>query len=121
MTLIEVIVALVLLSIVVVSHALLTLRFGQHQRTASLGAYRTAALTSAASKFTSIPYDSLPGRVGCQTFSVQPFAYQQCVTVTDVSSTQRKVQIVVAPTTMLKPDTLVISRAKNSISSPLGS
>lgn len=120
MTLVEVCVAIVLLAILATSNSVLTMRFADRQRAVSLGAYRTAELNAAVNTFIAMPYDSLAARVGCDTVSTPELSYQRCVTVTTVSASHATVRIVTTPSRLLKPDTLVIDRAR-SAAGPFGS
>jgi hypothetical protein len=123
MTLIEVMVALVLLVLLIGSNTGLTLKFGKAQQSVSLGAYRTAELSLLVNKYMAMPYDSLAVRTGCTTVVATtqlPFGYTRCVTVTAVTAIESQVQIVLTPTALHRADTVVFNRAMNSSSSPLG-
>jgi len=123
MSLIEVMVALTLLALLAANHSLLTMRFAQSQQQVGLGAYRSAVLGGLVNKYMAMPYDTLPVRTGCTTVAAtatEPFGYTRCVTVTDVSATQRRVVITLAPATLTRVDTVMIRRAKNNVTSPLG-
>jgi len=120
LTLVEVTVAIVLLALLAVSNSALTLRFAERQRAVSLGAYRTAAMSAAVNTLIAVPYDSLPVRTGCDTVAAPVFTYARCVTVTSVSSTRTTLRIVITPSRLLLPDTLVLDRAKSRPTGPFG-
>ena len=123
MTLVEVMFALSLLTMIAVTQTNLTLKLSEQQRSVSLGAYRTAVLTASVNKFMAMPYDSLPVRAGCTTVSAasaSPFGYVSCVAVTDITGTERQVQIVLTPAALTRVDTVLFLRARNAASSPLG-
>jgi prepilin-type N-terminal cleavage/methylation domain-containing protein len=123
MSLIEVMVAMVILSLLASFHTALTMRYAQRQQVVSLGAYRTAALQKLIGQYMAMPYDSLAVRTGCTTVSQTPTAplgYTSCVTVT-ASGTQSSVQIIVTPSGLTRVDTITFVRGKVSTTSPLGS
>jgi prepilin-type N-terminal cleavage/methylation domain-containing protein len=120
LTLPEVILAVVLLGVLASSHSALTLKFTQRQKAVTLGVYRSAALQSVVNRWVSMPFDSLSAKSGCTTVNDTPMAYTKCITVTTVSITRKTVQIILTPSTLLKPDTVTFDRAKMSTTNPLG-
>jgi hypothetical protein len=120
MTLIEVCVALTLFALLAVSHTALTLRFAVRQRAVALGAYRSAALQAAVNTFISVPFDSLAVRTGCRTVAGSSLQYQQCVTLIAPTPSHATVQITITPSTLLKPDTLLIDRVKPAAAGAFG-
>jgi len=123
MSLIEVMVALTLLVMLVASNTLLTMKFSERQQAVSLGAYRTATLSTLIDHYMAMPYDSLAVRAGCTTVTAttsNPFGYTRCVTVTAVTGTNSTVQIILTPAKLTRVDTIVFNRSKNATSGPLG-
>lgn len=123
LSLIEVMVAMTLLALLAVSHTALTMRFAQRQPAVTVGAYHTAVLSGLVSSYISMPFDSLSVRTGCKTVSItatNPFAYTRCVTVSDVSSMQKRVLITLTPAALTRIDSVVIRRGKTVVPGPLG-
>jgi prepilin-type N-terminal cleavage/methylation domain-containing protein len=124
MSLIEVMIALTLLVMLVVSNTLLTMKFAERQQAVSLGAYRTATLSMLIGKYMAMPFDSLALHTGCTTvtrFATIPFGYTRCVTVTSVTGSNSQVQIILTPANLTRVDTILFNRSKNNVASPLGS
>jgi prepilin-type N-terminal cleavage/methylation domain-containing protein len=123
MTLMEVMIAMTILVMLIVSNSALTMKFAERQRTVGLGAYRTAALSGLVDKYMAMPFDSLAVRTGCKTVTATtlvPFGYTSCVNVTSVTSSQSTVQIILTPSALTRVDTVSFTRAKMSTTGPLG-
>jgi len=117
-TLLEVLVALTLLSIILMGLARVTFQMAASGRTNETVAKRTATLIEEANKFNSMPFDSL-GTVNATTTDLTfgDFKFQRRLTITSVTSTYRTVKIVVTPyiagvLTPSKKDSVFISRTK---------
>lgn len=125
-TLVEILIALSILSIVLMALGGLMYRVAWQTRKSAVATYRTGAAQLAAGWIHGMPWDnlSLPltaGPVGCTSDSLGMLEYTRCVTVTDVGSSRKSVQVVIQPTGNLTapPDTQVIERAKGLLPSPL--
>lgn len=125
-TLVEILIALSILSIVLMALGGLMYRVAWQTRRSAVATYRTGAAQLAAGWIHGMPWDnlSLPltaGPVGCTSDSLGMLEYTRCVTVTDVGSSRKSVQVVIQPTGNLTamPDTQVIERAKGLLPSPL--
>jgi Tfp pilus assembly protein PilV len=122
-TLIEVMLALVMLAMIIVSNTNITLKFAERQQPVALGAYRSATLTGLIDSYMTMPYDSLSVRTGCTTVTASqsvPFGYTSCVTVTSVTPSESQVQIILSPAALTRKDTVTFNRGKSAVSSPLG-
>lgn len=113
-SLIEIMIALTLLTTVLVALGGLMFQAARHTRQSAAVAYRSAASTSAAAWVHALPWDSIGGAVGCATDSIGPLSYNRCVTVQNVSAKLRRVTVTITPTGPLiaAPDTVVISRVR---------
>ena len=119
-SLIEVLVAVTLMGMIATVHTMVTLRYAVRNRVAAAGVNRAAALSSAVDLFTTIPYGSLAGNVGCATVT-QPTAYehQRCVTATVLTGTVTQLRIIIRPTnTAFREDTAFVNRSAPASSPP---
>lgn len=121
MTLIEVMVALGILSVVLMSLGGLMYEIARQTRRSALATYRAAASRSASSWIQLLPFDSLDNAIGCTADSVGILEYNRCVTLSNVSGTRKSITIVIQPTGNLitTPDTQVLERARAQLPSPL--
>ncbi|MFQ6047331.1 MAG: hypothetical protein ACE5PT_13415 [Gemmatimonadales bacterium] len=121
MSLVEIVVALTILSTVLVALGGLMFQAAQHTRRSAAVAYRSAALTSSSAWVQGLPWDSIPGAAGCVTDSVGLLEYSRCVTVSNLSSTLRRITVAISPTgnLLVRPESVVIERNKPRKPSPL--
>ncbi len=120
-SLVEILVALSILSVVLMALGGLMYRVARQTRKSAVATYRTGAAQLAAGWIHGMEWDSLSGAVGCTSNSLGMLEYNRCVTVTEVGSSRKNVQIVIQPTGDLTapPDTQVIVRARVLVPSPL--
>jgi prepilin-type N-terminal cleavage/methylation domain-containing protein len=119
-SLIEVVVALTLLSVVLLALTGIMWEMGRHTRQSSLVGARGAALASAASLAESIRWDSLDALVGCGADTSAQMAYTRCFEVSAVSGGVRQVRAIVTPAGgAVRPETLTVSRTRPRSRSPL--
>ena len=85
-SLIEIMIALTLLTTVLVALGGLMFQAARHTRQSAAVAYRSAASTSAAAWVQALPWDSIAGAVGCTSDSSGALAYDRCVSVQNVST-----------------------------------
>ena len=120
-SLIEVMVAMTVLSIVMMSLAKISVSVATRGRLNDLIAKRNAALQLESNKFVTLPYDSLANwPTTTKTFSRGTFSYSRRLVITQVSFTRYTVKIVVTPTAnTAKKDSVIIDRTKPPTGSPL--
>lgn len=118
-SLIEVMVAIVLLAIVLLGLAPVTLSMARQTRLATTVTQRTAALAGEVDRLTAIDFMALPaaGTV-CTDFSMSGFPHTKCITVTDVNSKTKQVMVILTPSNGAAADTTIFERSKGS-SNPL--
>jgi len=117
--LIEVLLAITIFALIATSHAAVTLRYATRVKDVKTGTTRSAALQEYITRLMAVPFDSLPGRVGCVTTTTGDLPNTRCITVTSVNGTKRTVVLIFRPTnTAIKPDTVTMTRTKSS-SNPL--
>ena len=112
-SLVEVLVAITLLSVVLLGVARLTFVMARRFYSLSGGAARDGVVAQQMNQFTAMAFDSLKSRAGTITVNKPPLPYTRVVTVDSLSPKLRRVTIVITPlNTVFRPDTLVIQRTK---------
>ncbi len=122
MSLIEVMIAMTLLSIVVAAMGAVSVRLAHQSLTVSGGSFVTAEATWHLNRILSLPYDSLTAAAGNVDVAATPYPYRREVTLSVASASSKQVRLVIRPAnTLLRPETLVFIRTKtatNPLSSP---
>ena len=120
LTLVELLVAMVLLAVMLTSVAALTF---EAARTSIVGAaeqYRQGVTLATVNRFTTTPYSTLAVGTSCQTTSTGIFPHTLCVSVMSNGMYSKQVQVIVAPSQPgVLPDTTVFVRAKAPTINPL--
>jgi len=120
MSLIEIMVALGIMSVVLISLGALMFQVARHtQRSAAVG-YRSAAVTSAGSWAQGLAWDSIDGSTGCRQDTTGLLLYTRCVSVQSPSGRLKEIEVVVSPFGLLAiaPETVVVYRTKPKTTSP---
>lgn len=122
-SLIEVIVAMTLLAFVLGSLGLLATKTASRARALDANSARTFVLTQQASRFSVLPYDSIPVYAPkLDTVVAGRFQFERRVTYTNsvTGSEYRRVKVVLVPLAdKTKRDSLMFERAKTYAKSPL--
>lgn len=120
-TLIEVMVALTLLSIILLSFADAATAVAVRGRTNDLVAKRTAALQGEANKFATVPFSSLAAwSTADQSFTKGNFTYTRRLSITALASNRDSIKITIVPATdTTKKDYAILFRTKPTTSSLL--
>lgn len=119
-SLIEVVVALTLLSVVLLALTGIMWEMGRHTRRASLVGARGAALESAASLAAAVQWDSIAALIGCATDTSAQLVYTRCFEVPSLAAPIRQIRAIVTPVGgALPPETLTVSRTRPRSRSPL--
>jgi Tfp pilus assembly protein PilV len=119
-SLIEVVVAITLLSVVLLSLTGIMWEMNRHSRRATLVGARGAALASAASLAESMRWDSIAGLIGCTTDTSAQLVYTRCFEVPDLTASVRQIRTIITPTGgAVPPETIVVSRTRPRSRSPL--
>lgn len=120
-SLLEIMIALTILSTVLLSLSGLMWQMGRHTRVSGAVTVRTATLESAATLAESVTWDSLLAIVGCTADTTAQLEYTLCYEVQNVSPQLWEVRVIIAPTVpaTLLSDTLTIRRAKPKQASTL--
>ena len=121
-SLIEVMVAMTMLSIILLSLAKLSTAVGKSGRTNGIVAKRSAALQREANKFDALPFDTLANFASGTTndSTLATFPYKRRLTMTKQSSTRYTIKIVVLPSSdTTKKDSVTFERTRPAAGSPL--
>jgi prepilin-type N-terminal cleavage/methylation domain-containing protein len=120
-SLIEVVVAMTILSIALMSLAKLATMIAVRGRDNDVIARRTAALQLEANKFGAVPFSTLANwSTADQTFTRGGFTYTRKLTITPMSSTRYTIKIVVVPSNDTKRvDSVTFDRTLPPSGSPL--
>jgi prepilin-type N-terminal cleavage/methylation domain-containing protein len=114
-SIVEVIVAMVLLAIAVSSLAALTYSVSQNAMLATGNAYRNGVLMQEINRLEGVPYDSIPAPATTTvSLSTGPYPHTRVVTVTEPKlNVVKAISIVITPVnTKFKPDTVTFIRTK---------
>ncbi len=115
-TLIEIMIAMTLLSITLVSLAAWTYHVARRSVNSAAVAYRTAALTEQVGRLTVLPFANLDDEdtgVDCPEITEPPFPHTRCITVTKVSDGERKVLVKIIPyNAQFRPESLLFERTR---------
>lgn len=120
-SIIEVVVAIAILSTVLVSLGGLMFQVASQTRRSAMVTHRSAAVLSSGAWVHSMRWDSIPNAVGCVTDTTGSFTYNRCLSYTISPSQLRRVQVVIAPigAYTTRPETLVVERARPRSASTL--
>lgn len=114
-SLIEIMIALSILSTVLVALGGLMFQAANYTRRSAAVSYRGAAAERWAAWVQHLPWDSLATAVGCTTDTSGQLVYTRCVTVQDipgVAPQRKRVTVTITPTgpITIRPDTVVVDR-----------
>ena len=117
-SLVEVVIALTIMSVVLLALGGLMFQVAQHTRTSAATTYRTAAAQKIAAHIQTLPWGSIDGASGCTADSSGLMAYNRCISVTTTSANTKAVTVVISPTGLFTalPDTLLVVRSKSRVS-----
>jgi len=119
-TLVEIMMAVVIFSIVILSLVGLSFQVAKNSTRATDQALGMAALLAEVDQVVATPFDSLPGIVGCDTTVSGVSSVVGCTAVTSLSPRLDSIQIIVTSTLpSARPDTINIERGKERRPVPL--
>ena len=115
-TIVEAVVAILLLSVGATALGALLIRASHTAMTAASTVQTTASLNSEVSRLNAIPFDQLTAGTVCTTVTAPPYPHTRCTTVNSISSKVQEVIVVVTPSgnVLLHPDTVKFRRSKSS-------
>lgn len=110
-TLIESLVAMVLVSAILLLLAPSLFHVANERVTVDAAVLREAALRGEFNRLASFSFDDLLGQAGCTTVSDSDLPHTRCVSVTELSDQEREITIAITPSSSWIPaDTLVMTR-----------
>jgi hypothetical protein len=116
----EIVLAMVIFAFIATSYAGASLRYATRMKTVAAGAARSAALNEYITRLYSVPFDSLAARAGTFVTTTGELPNTRTITVTG-SGTSRTITLILTPTSsVIKPDTVVLTRFRATTSTPLG-
>jgi prepilin-type N-terminal cleavage/methylation domain-containing protein len=120
-TLVESMVAIVILAVAALGMAGVLLKASQTATTASSTVQATASLNTEVARLNAVPYDQMSAGTTCVTVNTPPYPHTRCTTVNNVSSKVKQVIVVVTPSgnVLLHPDTVAFTRTKGGNGNPL--
>jgi type II secretory pathway pseudopilin PulG len=119
-TLVEVLIALGILSLVLVALGGLMFQVSLQTRRSAALSYRSAAAQKAQAYVEGLPWDSIGAAVGCVADNAGQLAYTRCVTVQNLAINLKRITVVLTSTGNLvaPPETLVVDRTKPQLPFP---
>ena len=121
-TLIEVVVAMVLLSTVLVMLAGMTFQTAQRSVDLHSTGSRQALMLQEVNRMSALDYDDVAAEVGCRTLDAgDGMQYNSCISTTPVGVNSAQVQVIMSPVraSLIKPDTVRFVHSKPPTSNPL--
>ena len=117
-SLVEIVVALTIMLVAVMSLAAGTAAVARMSGGSADLVHRSASMDDYAGALSTMPWSELPG-TSCETISGD-YTYERCVTVTNVSASEKQFVITVTPENpRISPDTITIERGRPLGSNPL--
>jgi prepilin-type N-terminal cleavage/methylation domain-containing protein len=118
-TLVETLVALCLLGVAASVMVAPLYTYARSTNSMGMAQARNGLLAREANRLLTMPYDSLASRAGCTSITRAPLPHSRCVTITDLSPTQKRVRLVLAPTAAtVRADTITLERSRPSSGNP---
>ena len=113
-TLVEVMIAMVILTTVMATLAGLTFQTARRALSAQGTDQRQAVMMEQVNMMSAVPFDSLRNFVGCSTVTAEPFPHTRCITRESISATVFRMKVIMTPTrsNVWAPDTMQIDRSK---------
>lgn len=120
-SLVELLVAVVLVSIVMAGLFPVTFKVALQSRQANVTTQRDATAAAEVEKVTATAFTNLAAGTTCTTFSAAAFPHTRCVTVTDLSTSRKRVTVVITPLngSGVEPDTSIVERSAGKSGNPL--
>jgi len=109
--LIEVMIALVVMTIGLLGTAGMLLQVARRASQLSTQTGRAATETQVLNRIAALPYDRLASIAGCVSVTDAPFSYTQCISVMDAGG-YKSIRLVITPANArIRPDTTYLTRS----------
>ena len=120
LSLVEMLVAMVMLGVMMTSVAGLTFEAARRSMVTTGDGYRQAAMIEEVNRLTALPYSNLTLGTTCRSVSTGVFPHTRCVAVTSTGLYSKRLVVVVTPSQPgVASDTLAFARARAPLSNPL--
>ena len=118
-TLVEVMVAMCILTVAAAVMVAPLYRYAQRTDLVAFAQARNGVLAQQVNRLTALPFDSLDARVGCVDVTKGPLPYSRCITVTVMSTVQKRVTLILRPANAsVRPDTVLLDRTEPASMNP---
>jgi prepilin-type N-terminal cleavage/methylation domain-containing protein len=118
-TLVELLVAMVVLGVMLTSVAGLTFEAARRSIVTTGDGYRQAALLDEVNRLTAEPYGNLAAGTVCRTLAAGAFPHSRCVTTTGTGLYSVQLMVIITPAQPgVRPDTAVFTRARAPLTNP---
>lgn len=119
-SLVELMVAIVVLAVMLTSVAGLTFEAARRSMVTTGDSYRQAAMLEEVNRLTAVPYHNLTVGTTCRAITKGVFPHTRCVSTTVSGLYSRQLTLIVTPTQPgVRPDTVVFTRARAPLTNPL--
>jgi prepilin-type N-terminal cleavage/methylation domain-containing protein len=120
-SLIEIMIAMTILGLVMMSLGKLSVVTAQRGRTNEIAAARTAALQQQSNKFSTMPFDSISTfPTATKVMTAGTFQYRRRLTISAPNTNRRRIVVVIVPVKdSTKKDSLVVDRSQPPGNTPL--
>lgn len=110
-TLVESLLALIMVSVVLMLMAPAIFHVANERVTVDAAGRREALLRGQFNRMASLPFANLDAQAGCTNVATPLLPHQRCITVTSLSTVERRIQIKITPTSTLVPkDSVQLTR-----------
>ena len=118
-SLVEMIVAIALFGVSMSAIGALTFAVTRQAEATEGTVERTAALEARVNDLFSIAWADIDARAGCSTITAPPFPRTECITVSNVSTTRKRVVLVITPTdSSIDPTAVGVERTMPPATNP---
>ena len=118
-SLVEMIVAIALFGVAMSAIGALTFAVTRQAAATEGTVERTAAMEASVNDLFSIAWADIDARAGCTTVTTQPFPRTECISITNVNATRKRVTLTVTPTdTDIHPTSVTVERTKPPSTNP---
>jgi prepilin-type N-terminal cleavage/methylation domain-containing protein len=114
-TLVEILIALTILSITLGGFAAMTATYVRNVTRMNARVTLAGLVGEQSQRLGVMPFDSLAAHAGCQTFSNSALPHTRCIVISAVNGNRKRVTIIFTPAnSLLKPDTVWFQRARKA-------
>ena len=93
----EILVAITIFAVTMSALAVLTMSVSRQSVDGWGSARRTAAVTARINDIAAVPFDGLDARAGCTSITDPPFPRTECIAVSNITTTRKRVGVTITP------------------------